>query len=234
MVEPFDFERYWLNKFSGCLEQEAGAGVRDAVMAGSEFLSDATPRDEVIAWSQGALERLAARVDEASSRRIMAGCACQYGKEELQDVRAVYQATGNVARAHALLQERFEAMLVDSLKLEPSLVDEIFRRGWGLAGVLEGDTIIATKIPKSGFLVEYLDETDPAQKRAYYCHCPRVRDSLRTEQRLPVAYCYCGAGYYQSIWQEVLQRPVEVEVRQSVLQGDDVCTIAIYLSPRHS
>jgi predicted hydrocarbon binding protein len=44
-----------------------------------------------------------------------------------------------------------------------------------------------------------------------------------------VTYCYCGAGYYQAIWQEILQRPVEVEVRQSVLQGDDVCTIAIHL-----
>lgn len=229
MSGSFDFEIYWLDKFARCIEQEAGAGVREAVMAGSESLSDASPRAEVIAWSQAALARLLDRVDEAAGRRILTGCACQYGKEELQDIRAVYEATGDLGQAHALLQERFETLLVETLQLESSLVDEIVGRGWGLAGILEGDTILATKIPKSGFLVEYMNETDPAQKRAYYCHCPRVRDALRTGQQLPVTYCYCGAGYYQAIWQEILQRPVEVEVQESVLQGDDVCTIAIHL-----
>ena len=46
---------------------------------------------------------------------------------------------------------------------------------------------------------------------------------------LPASYCYCGAGYYKGIWEEVLQRPVEVEVLESVLDGGDVCRVAITL-----
>jgi hypothetical protein len=36
MSQAYDFERAWLAKFSGCLEEFAGAEIRDAVMAGSE------------------------------------------------------------------------------------------------------------------------------------------------------------------------------------------------------
>jgi hypothetical protein len=92
-----------------------------------------------------------------------------------------------------------------------------------------GDTIIATKIPKSGYLVEYMRETDPKTKRQYYCHCPRIRDALKSGAAISPTYCYCGAGFYRGIWEEILGRPVQVELLESVLQGDDVCKIAIKL-----
>ena len=95
--------------------------------------------------------------------------------------------------------------------------------------VKRGNTIIAIKIPKSGYLVEYMKETDPEKKRQYYCHCPRIRDVLKTSETISTTYCYCGAGFYKGIWEEILQKPVEVEVLESVLQGDEVCKIAVYL-----
>jgi hypothetical protein len=95
--------------------------------------------------------------------------------------------------------------------------------------VRQGDTIIATKIPKSGFLVEYMHEPDPDVRRQYYCHCPRIREILQGRGSLSPTYCYCGAGYYQGIWEEILQRPVRVELLESVLQGDEVCKVAIYI-----
>jgi predicted hydrocarbon binding protein len=108
-------------------------------------------------------------------------------------------------------------------------MEEILRRGWGLAGVRKGNTIIATKIPKSGYLVEYMRETDPQKKRQYYCHCPRIRDVLKSSETLSPTYCYCGAGFYKGLWEEILQEPVEVELLESVLKGDDVCKVAIRL-----
>ena len=53
--------------------------------------------------------------------------------------------------------------------LDEKLIEEILKRGWGLAGVKKGNTIIATKIPKSGYLAEYMKETDPEKRRRYYC-----------------------------------------------------------------
>jgi hypothetical protein len=229
MSEVRDFERAWLNKFSCCLNEIAGEDIRRQVMQGSEGLSSQSDRGEVIAWSQRAMERLDALVGEKERRDIMAGCACQCPKSELQEARQVYKSTGDTDLAHRKLQERFEVFLKDMLALDDDLFAEIVRRGWGLAGVRHGDIIMATKIPKSGFLIEYMRETDPGKRRQLYCHCPRIREMLKTSEEISATYCYCGAGFYKGIWEEILQRPVEVEVLESVLQGDDACKIAIHL-----
>jgi hypothetical protein len=176
------------------------------------------------------MDLLSTHVDESGLKSIMAGCACQYPRSDLQEVRREFEARQDLRSAHRMLQIKFEHFLEVTLGLDEDLVTEIMDRGWGLAGVIQGETIIATKIPKSGYLVEYLEETDPDKKRQLYCHCPRVRDALSLLQTLPSTYCYCGAGFYKGIWEEIVQKPVEVEVLESVLSGGEVCRVAIHLS----
>ena len=231
MTTEFDFERYWQGKFKRALDENAGEDVRAAVLQGGNALSDQSPRAEVIAWSRRAMQHLEARVDEDACRTIMTACACQYPSDGLQEIKAAYASSQNVDEALAMLQAKFEIFLRHELYLDEGEIATITARGWGLAGVRRGDTILATKIPKSGCLKEYLNESDPDKKRQLYCHCPRVRAALSLNETLPSVYCYCGAGFYQGIWQEILQRPVEVEVLESVLMGGDVCTIAIHLNP---
>jgi hypothetical protein len=173
--------------------------------------------------------RLDALVPEAKRKQIMTGCACHYSKDDLQDARGVYEETGDIGAVHRLLQAKFESFLRETMGLSDAQVAEVVSMGWGVAGVLQGDTIIATKIPKSGYLVDYLEETDPEKRRQMYCHCPRVRDAVAMGEVLSATYCYCGAGFYQGIWEEILQRPVVVEVLESVLAGGEVCRIAIHL-----
>lgn len=159
----------------------------------------------------------------------MTGCACQYPTEGLQEARQEYERSGDIARVHGLLRTRFRGFLQETLGLDEDTAEGVLRRGWGLAGMLDGNRIVATKIPKSGQLTEYLQESDTDRRRQLYCHCPRVRGALRTGVRLSPTYCYCGAGFYQGIWEEILQRPVEVELLASVLQGDEVCQVAVQL-----
>jgi predicted hydrocarbon binding protein len=130
-----------------------------------------------------------------------------------------------------MLQARFESFLETGLQLDADLIADIVSKGWGLAGIRDGDNIIATKIPKSGYLVDYMNETDPEARRQLYCHCPRIRDVLKSPETISTTYCYCGAGYYKGIWEEILQQPVEVELLESVLRGDPVCKVAIHLPP---
>jgi hypothetical protein len=230
MSQSFDFEQQWLFKFSRCLDAVAGAEVREQVLQGSEGLSDKSSREQVIAWSKAAMERLDALVDDVQKRRdIVTGCACSYPKPQLEPIRAAYEETGDPDLAHQMLQEQFESLLRDRLQLKEAIIEEIVKRGWGSAGTMRGRTIIATKIPKSGNLLEYMQEEDPERRRQLYCHCPRVRDALNMGQNLPQTYCYCGAGFYKGIWEEILQRPVQVEVLETVQQGGEVCTIAIHL-----
>jgi hypothetical protein len=184
-----DFERAWLAKFSHCLNQVAGEEIRDRVMQGHEELSLQSRREQVIAWSKQAMERLDALVDEGKRRQIMTGCACRYPQADLQDTRSgqQYGATRDIGLAHQMLQKRFESFLRGVLQLSDELTEDVLRRGWGVAGIRQGDTISPT-------------------------------------------YCYCGAGFYRGIWEEILQRPVEIEVLETVLKGDAVCRFAIRLS----
>jgi len=224
-----DFERAWLLKLSNRLDIIVGERTRRKVMEGSEALSTHSSPQEVITWTKAAMRRMDSLIDEEKRRESMTGCACNYPKADLQRIRQEYEATGDINLVHQRLQEQFEVLLRDSLKVDDALAEVIINRGWGSAGVIKGNKIIATKIPKSGNLIEYMRETDPEIKRQYYCHCPRVRDILKTSETLSPTYCYCGAGYYKGIWEEILQKPVEVEVLQTVLNGDEVCRFAIHL-----
>ena len=195
--------------------------------------ADAPPAD-VIDWTRAAVEQLVGAVGEKKAQAILARCACRYPVDDLQDVREAYEASSDLDVAHRMLQDRFERFLRDVLELDDELIDDILARGWGLAGVREGSTIIATKIPKSGNLLAYMEETNSLRRRQLYCHCPRVRELLSSPARKwpqPVAkaYCHCGAGFYQGIWEEIVQAPVQVKVLESVLTGDEVCRIAIQI-----
>jgi len=224
-----DFESQWQDKLARAVETLAGRETREGVMPGGAELSDGSPAREKLAWTCQALERLAQSADLETRQEILTQCACQYPPEDLEDVHQVYQQNRDLDQVMALLQARFESFLREGLDLEEDLIEQITSWGWGLAGVREGNTITATKIPKSGYLREYFQEEDPLKKRQLYCHCPRVRDMVGSQPGLPEEYCCCGAGFYRGIWEEILGEPVQVEVLKSVMGGDQVCQIAVHL-----
>ena len=177
------------------------------------------------------LARAEAALDERELSEVFTACACNVQTEDLRPLREAYGRHGDVAAVLTELQARFERFLAEDIELPKEYIEEIVDRGWGLAGRLDGYTIYATKIPKSGYLKEYMQEEDAERRRAIYCHCPRVCKAATTREGLSASYCYCGAGYYKVIWETILSRPVEVNVISSVLAGDDTCTIAIHLPP---
>ncbi len=226
---PQDFESQWQDKLSRALDKKVGSQERNTLLAGGEELSDqSTPRQR-LAWTCQVIERLEDIADLAARQEILTDCHCQYPVEDLQDVKALYRETGEIDSALAALQAKFETFLREDLGLEEKLVETIRSRGWGLAGIRKGQQVIATKIPKSAYLRKYFLASDPLEKRRLYCHCPRVRDEVGNAPTLPLEYCHCGAGFYQGIWEEILGQPVQVDVLQSVMQGDEVCQVAVHL-----
>lgn len=224
-----DFLKNWLLKFTHRLDEIAGEKTRKKVLRGSAKLSSGASPKKKIDWIKKAMERLEALLDEQKRIEIMTGCACQYPQSDLDEIRKAYQESKDIDLAHKMLLEKFISFLRDSLKLDDYVIDDIVNRGWGLAGVKKGNTIIATKIPKSANLPEYLKEKDSEKKRVIYCHCPIVREAIGSNVKISPLYCYCGAGFYKGIWEYILGRKVKVEVLESVLQGDDICRIAIHL-----
>jgi hypothetical protein len=226
---PDDFETQWQAKLALSVEDLAGSEVRERVLAGGEILQDPSTSREKLFWTCQALEVLAETADLDTRQEILTRCRCWYPKEDLLDIKMTYRLYGDIDQILAMLQSKFEVFLQDVLDLEEELITTILENGWGLAGIRDGNRIISTKIPKSNYIRDYFQEEDPLEKRRLYCHCPRVRDQVGSDPALPPEYCYCGAGFYQGIWEEILGEPVRVEVLESVMTGGDVCKIAIHL-----
>ena len=230
MSDKFDFEQYWLKKFSKCIENVVGKEISINILKGSESYSDESNREEIINWSKEALEKLEYLTDKEKIIKIMTGCACQYPKVQLQEIRKHYEKTKDISIAHKMLQEQFESLLHNSkLNLSTVIIDDIIEKGWGSAGIIQANKVLATKIPKSSFINDYYKTNDPEKKKQFYCHCPRVRDALKMNIKLPETYCYCGSGFYKGIWEEILQKPVKVKILKSIMKGDDVCSFEIQL-----
>jgi hypothetical protein len=90
--------------------------------------------------------------------------------------------------------------------------------------------VVEVKIPHR--TKEWLAATDSQERRYHYCHCPWVKESFRRDDvTVPPLFCSCSAGFHKRFWEVVLGRPLHAEIRESVLAGDDRCTIAIHLPP---
>ena len=231
MPESFDFDKYWIGKLAKGISKEVGDNIIKEVLEGSENISQKSHRDDVFKWSDSSIRKLESLTNDEETKKILLSCACHQSPEALQPYRDLYVETENIDLVIQKMQEDFEIFIKDALKLDDKYVQEIIDRRMGFAGIRDGNKIIATKIPKSAFIKEWFDETDPTKKRALFCHCPRIRDALVDKEKiLPKSYCYCGGGYYQDIWETILQKPVDIEILETVMHGDEVCKYAIHLS----
>jgi hypothetical protein len=224
------FEDQWLAKLSKSLDETVSKDIGKKVLQGSEKLAVSVNQQEIIAWTEGAMDRLDALVGYKDRRKIMTECACHFPEKRLLPLTAKYEETKDLDTIHRMLRELFISDLKNVLKLDDGLIKNILSWGWGVAGVKRGNTVIATKMPFE--LKEHLEAKDAKEKRYHYCHCPRIREAIRSSKPdISTTYCYCGAGFYKDIWEKILQQPVEVEVLETVLSGADVCRIAIHLPP---
>jgi len=218
-----DFEKSWISKFTHWLDTVAGEKIRKKVLQ-DQLPSGSSPK-EVVDWTAKTMERLDSLVDEETRNKILAGCGCQYPLSHIEQLRAYYEET-NADAVHEMLQNQFEKDIKEWFG-QDEFVQKVLQKNWGVAGVKEGNTIYVIKIPFE--FTAYFEEPDKNKKRFYYCHCPRVREAIKSQTKISPTYCYCGAGYYKKIWEGITGKPVKVEVLKSVLQGDDVCKIAVYL-----
>jgi len=61
------------------------------------------------------------------------------------------------------------------------------------------------------------------------CYCGLLR-GLPKDTTISQTYCHCSKAFVQTLWEHVLERPIKVELLQSVISGDSECKFAIHLS----
>jgi hypothetical protein len=195
-----------LAKWNRNIDEHAGPGISEKILEGAEILTDGTPEQRA-EWSRIAMERLAELVPDVEVReRIMTDRACvfveEFGEEPLLKLRNIFKEKG----VDAVL----ETMCQDTYKYAKPYRD--------------GNVVYETKNPSDP--AAFAKAETPYEKQVAYCHCP-----LAKAAETPVAqpHCCCGGGWYKGIWEFITEKPVRVELLESVMKGDGRCTFAVHL-----
>jgi len=77
--------------------------------------------------------------------------------------------------------------------------------------------------------VLYQFYTPSSFARPVRCYCGLLR-GLPANETISSTYCHCAKGFIKSVWEGVLERPLKVDLIQSVVTGAKECKFAIYLS----
>lgn len=193
-----------MRKWEEAVDREASPGAGGRVTAGW----DGVPADPgaLSRWTAGAMERLAAEVpDPAARRRIMLDRSCvfaeEFGNADLEALRTLFLETGSA-----------EAV-VKSMRENPDRFGDPF---------IDGGVIVEIRRPRDP--VAFAAAKTRHERQSAACFCPLARES---EDRLPLEYCSCSAGWYRGIYGAVFGVPVDVEVHESLLNGDDRCRFTI-------
>ncbi len=202
----------WLDKFAKGLDKFAGKSMKAKVMKAVSDASAEKSAEQITEWLIAAIDRMDTFVPDNETRRsIMLCCSETFPQKRIQKVRAEYERTGDLDALIKWMEQD------SSWKGLPFY--EYPKR--------EGNVIYVTKIPHDpkGFQ----EAKDAAHKRASYCHCALIRPAILNGTPVSSTFCLCGSGWYKSLWEGVLGKPVRVEIVEAVGQGAERCTFAIHL-----
>jgi len=217
--------------------QELGEDVRDLVFAGIDLPPLGTAAIDRPLVAAAVMERLEAIVDAETCRRLLDPSLRNLPDEWYLEERGKYR---EVERFDTYLQRKgdeFLSYLEDlaesgdlyfTQKVTPEVVEFVRANPEISHGVRDGTTLYETKIPYD--TIGYLAAENDEERRYRYCHCPWVRESLKGgEVAVSPTFCRCSAGFHKKQWEVILDRPLEAEIVESVLAGEDRCRIAIHL-----
>ena len=188
-------------------EKVLGAEARQTLMQGIESITPASSFDDYTAWIQGAIERLDALTDDNEKKcQVVSHCAHVFPQERIEHLREIYQ------------RGAFDDVLHEMYNDD----------AWYEKPVRRGNVLYMRKIPYNP--EGYKNAATPAERRKAYCHCAFVHPYLdEIPSKLSPTFCFCGAGWYTRLWEGILGQPVKIEHVETLLRGNDQCTLTITL-----
>ncbi len=235
-LEVLDGSEVFENLYSK-VGEAYGEEVRDELFAGIDMPPMGTPSTEKPRYMAAILERLEGQFGLHACKALLADSLRTLLDESHLDARQKYRQSQGI---DDYLEQEGQAFieLLEKLKCEgrpfftQEITDEVIefveQHPEIKQGVRQGNILYEVKIPY--MTREYLAETDEALKRYYYCHCPWVRETLKSSAtHISPVFCNCSAGFHKKRWEVIFEQPLQAEIVESVLNGDPWCKIAIHL-----
>jgi hypothetical protein len=218
------------------IAEALGDARRDEFFEGVDLPPLGTPNTEKPRLTQAVIGRLEKANPEAC-KAILASGLRDLPDAGYENAKATFEEAGSV---DAFLEKRREDFLAELERhkeegtwwfvqvITDEVIDYVRRHPEVSTGIRVGNIVYEAKIPY--MTREYLVETDERMKRYYYCHCPWVRESIRTgDVEVSPTFCHCSSAFHKKKWEVIFGRPLRADVVETILRGDPWCKFAIHL-----
>jgi hypothetical protein len=229
-----------LEDLSEILRRTFSEKRRDEIFEGIELPPLGTPSKDRPEVTKKFMERLESKLGEKACREILSSGPHASPREEyLPEKKRFLKSKGIddfLEKRHkefvGILEKHMkERKLFFAQEIDEEVLEYVRNTPTCQNGVREGNIIYVTKIPYMA--KKYLNEKDKKKRRYYYCHCPWVREAIKSDTRISPDFCYCSAGFEKRLWDVIFDQPVKADVIETVLKGDLICKFAIYI-PKES
>ncbi|HUT81007.1 MAG TPA: hypothetical protein VMZ29_07375 [Candidatus Bathyarchaeia archaeon] len=207
------------------------------ILNGIDFPALGTLAENKPVITKQVIDRLAENLDEKTCHKILVSNLHGIPKESYKGQREKFLKAANVDEylkerhesfIKTLEKHRDEQTLFYTQEVDDEVVDYIRGNPKIEGGLRKGNIVFVEKIPY--MTKKFLSETDVRMKQYYYCHCSWVREALKSGVvMVSPKFCKCSAGYYKNQWDVILDQPVDVEVIETILDGNERCLFAIHI-----
>jgi hypothetical protein len=182
------------------------------------------------------MKRLEAKLGENKTREILSSGPHAGPKEDYLPERTKFLQSNGIddflekrhkKYVNELEKHVKEKTLYFTQEIDEDILEYVRNTPTCQNGVRKGNIIYVTKIPYMA--KKYLHKKDEKMKRYYYCHCPWVREAIKSGVKISPNFCYCSAGFEKKPWDVIFDQPVKADVIQTVLKGDLICEFAIHI-----
>jgi hypothetical protein len=225
-----------MENLSTNLKQKAGEAKWREIFGDIKLPSHITLPKDKPKITKKVMERLEAKLDKAKCREVLSSNLHFVPDEAFKASKKAFQESKNIDNflhnrhveyVEELSEHAKEETLYYTQEVDDEVVEYVRKTPTCQVGVRDGDVIYVTKIPY--MTKKYLHENNEKMKRYYACHCPWVREAIKSGTEISPEFCYCSAGFEKRLWDVIFDRPVKADVLQTVLKGDLICKFAIHI-----
>lgn len=228
------------------IAETLGEASAETIFASDHPLTPGSPLEDTIGFTRSLVKRLVNHTaDTETCRKALTGNAHGIPESAFSGEKDAFAAAGSLSAyldgyhqrmTDVLARHAQDGTLWYEQRITDAVVDFVSSHPEVLGGVIEGDSIMITKIPYDPDA--WLHETDPRRRRYLYCHCPMAREVLNPsrppeqEEPIPGIWCACSAGYNRLRFLAIFGEEVDAFVTESVIMDDDRCRFAIKIPER--
>lgn len=213
----------------------AGEESRNKVFEGFELPPLGSPQDAYPRLTKRIVNRMEVELPIETCKKILTWNYHRVPAESFKKNKERFEKASSIDEYLRDEHNRFIEELTGVMKkgqiwfeqeITPKVIEFVKGNQEICTGVRHGDKIYQTKIPYAP--KNYIEEQNPVLKRYYACHCPLVRSAIRDgTPKISSTFCHCSSGFEKVRFDVLFKEPVEVELVESILNGDIRCRFAI-------